>query len=275
MTYSTFMVHLDLDESNDARLHVAGDLAEQFDAKLIGVAACQPQPSVYADGSFAHGLVEKLRGDAEVKMNTLKQRFTTAFQNRIKEVEWRSAFATPVDFVAHEARAADLVITGADRSGALADPLWRLDPSELVMKLGRPMMVVPPEVDRLKLASVVVGWKDTREARRAVVDALPLLQKAKEVTVVEIIESDSDRAAAGRRVADVAAWLGRHQIDASHMVPNHRGDAVEQLIRHASDIEADIIVAGAYGHTRMREWIFGGVTMDLITKSDRCSLLSH
>jgi nucleotide-binding universal stress UspA family protein len=275
MTYSTLMVHLDLDEPNDARLHIAGDLAEQFDAKLIGIASCQPQPSVYADGSFAHGLVEQLRKEAEEKLRSLQQRFTTAFQNRIKDVEWRSAFATPVDYVAHEARAADLVITGADRSGALADPLWRLDPSELVMKLGRPMMVVPPEVDRLKLASVVVGWKDTREARRAVVDALPLLQKAKEVTVVEIIESDSDRAAAGRRVADVAAWLGRHQIDASHMVPNHRGDAVEQLIRHASDVEADIIVAGAYGHTRMREWIFGGVTMDLITKGDRCSLLSH
>ena len=275
MTYSTLMVHLDLDEPNDARLHIAGDLAEQFDAKLIGIASCQPQPSVYADGSFAHGLVEQLRKEAEGKLHSLQQRFKTAFQNRIKDVEWRSAFATPVDYVAHEARAADLVITGADRSGALNDPLWRLDPSELVMKLGRPMMVVPPEVDRLKLASVVVGWKDTREARRAVVDALPLLQKAKEVAVVEIIESDGDRAAAGRRVADVAAWLGQHQIDACHMVPNHRGDAVEQLIRHASDIEADIIVAGAYGHTRMRDWIFGGVTMDLITKSNRCSLLSH
>jgi nucleotide-binding universal stress UspA family protein len=137
------------------------------------------------------------------------------------------------------------------------------------------MLVVPPEVDRLTLGSVVVGWKDTREARRAVVDALPLLQKAKEVTVVEMIANDGDRAAASRRVADVAAWLGRHQVDASHMVPNHRGDAVEQLIRHASDIEADIIVAGAYGHTRMREWIFGGVTRDLVPKSNRCSLLSH
>jgi len=59
------------------------------------------------------------------------------------------------------------------------------------------------------------------------------------------------------------------------MVPNLRGDAVEQLISHASDIEADMIVAGAYGHTRMREWIFGGVTRDLITKSNRCSFLSH
>lgn len=275
MTYSTVMVHLDLDESNDARLHVAGDLAEQFDAKLIGIASCQPQPSVYAEGAFAQTLVRQLEAEANEKLRSLEQRFKTAYQNRIDNVEWRSAYAVPTDYVAREARAADLVVTGADRVGGLSDPLWRLDPSELVMKLGRPMMVVPPEADRLKLASVVVGWKDTREARRAIVDALPLLQRAKEVTVVEIIEDDGDRAAAGCHVADVSAWLGRHQVDACHMVPNHRGDAVEQLVRHASDIEADLIVAGAYGHTRLREWIFGGVTRDLITKSDRCALLSH
>ena len=275
MKYSSVMVHLDLDEPNDARLHVAGDLAEQFDAKLIGIACCQPQPSVYADGILAQSLVRQLETEANEKLQKLEQRFRTACQNRVENVEWRRAYAMPADYVAHEARAADLVITGADRVGGLSDPLWRLDPSELVMKLGRPMMVVPPEVDRLKLSSVVVGWKDTREARRAVVDALPLLQKAKEVTVVEIIEGDGDRAAAGRRVADVAAWLGCHQVDACHMVPNHRGDAVEQLIRHASEIEADMIVAGAYGHTRMREWIFGGVTWDLITRSTHCSLLSH
>jgi nucleotide-binding universal stress UspA family protein len=275
MTYSSLMVYLDLYQSNDARLHVAGDLAEQFDAKLIGIACCQPQPTVYADGSFAQGLVAKLRAEAEEKLQSLQKRFTTAFENRVKDVEWRAAFAAPADFVAHEARSADLVITGADQSGALSDPMWRLDPSELVMRLGRPMLVVPPEVDRLKLSNVVVGWKDTREARRAVVDALPLLQKAKEVTVVEIVEQDRDRAAAARRVADVAAWLGRHGVDACHMVPTLRGDAVEQLARHASDIEADIIVAGAYGHTRMREWIFGGVTRDLVAASRRCSFLSH
>src|SRR5262249_48149892 len=109
----------------------------------------------------------------------------------------------------------------------------------------------------------------------AVVDALPLLQRVKEVTVAEIIENDGDRAAAGHRVADVAAWLGRHQVDTCYVVPNQRGDTVEQLIRHASDLEADIIVAGAYTHTRMREWVFGGVTRTLITKSDRCAVLSH
>jgi len=275
MTYSSVMVHLDLDESNDARLHVAGDLAEQFDAKLIGIAGCQPQPSVYADGILAQRFVRELEAEANEKLIRLEQRFRNAYQNRISNIEWRRAYGVPADFVAREARAANLVITGADRVGGFSDPLWRLDPSELVMKLGRPMMVVPPEADRLSLASVVVGWKDTREAQRATLDALPLLQKAKEVTVVEIIPDDGDRSAASRRVANVAAWLSRQQVDAYHKVAIHRGDAVEQLLHHASDIGADIIVAGAYGHTRVRERIFGGVTRDLITKSDRCAVLSH
>jgi nucleotide-binding universal stress UspA family protein len=269
------MVHLDLEESNDARLHVAGDLAEQFNAKLIGIACCQPQPSIYANGSFAQSLVQQLRAEAEEKMDQLHQRFTAAFQNRVKDTEWRSAFAEPADYVVRQARAADLVITGTDQGGVLMDSLWRLDPSELVMKLGRPMMVVPPAVDRLKLSSVVIGWKDARESRRAIVDALPLLQKAKEVTVVEIVENDDDRSAAAHRVTDVVAWLARHNVDAYHRVPTLRGNAVEQLEAQASEIGADVIVAGAYGHTRLSEWVFGGVTRDLITRSRQCSFLSH
>jgi nucleotide-binding universal stress UspA family protein len=275
MTYSSLMVHLDLYHPNDARLHVAGDLAEQFDSKLIGIASCLPQPSIYADGTFAQGIVRQLEAEASEKLAELEGRFRTACQNRIKDIEWRSAYALPADYVAREARAADLVITGADRVGGLGDPLWRLDSSELLMNLGRPMMVVPPEVDRLKLSSVVVGWKDTREARRAVVDALPLLQRANEVTVVEIIENDDDRRSAARRTSDVVAWLERHKVHACHLVPNRRGNAVEQLASHASDIGADVIVAGAYGHTRLREWVFGGVTRDLITNSKVCSVLSH
>jgi nucleotide-binding universal stress UspA family protein len=153
--------------------------------------------------------------------------------------------------------------------------MWRLDPSELVMKLGRPMIVVPAGIRRLNLRSVVVGWKDTRETRRAVVDALPLLQKAEKVSVVEIVENDEARPGAGRHVEEVAAWLRRHHVDSRHSVPAGRGNAAEQLASHASDVAADLIVAGAYGHTRLREWVFGGVTNDLMTSSARCALLSH
>ena len=110
MTYSSLMVRLDLNQSNDARLHVAVDLAEHFDARLIGIACCQPQPSVYADGAFAPSLLERAEAEANDKLVQLERRFRTAYQNRIKDIEWRGAFAHPLDYVAGEARSADLLI---------------------------------------------------------------------------------------------------------------------------------------------------------------------
>jgi nucleotide-binding universal stress UspA family protein len=134
---------------------------------------------------------------------------------------------------------------------------------------------VPPEAEWLKLDRILVAWKDTREARRAILDALPLLQKAVEVNVVEIIEDGSTPAAVKTRVDDVVTWLGGHNIKARGSAPAAVEDASAQIETIASTIQADLIVAGAYGHTRFSEWAFGGVTRDLLTKSTRCSVLSH
>jgi nucleotide-binding universal stress UspA family protein len=125
----------------------------------------------------------------------------------------------------------------------------------------------------LKLGNVVVAWKDTREARRAVVDALPLLHRAKDVTVVEVVEDNDHRAAAQMRVGDVAAWLGRHAITGVGRVI-HAIEEMQELDRLWQNA-CDLMVAGAYGHTRFREWVLGGMTRNLLTRSRRCSLLSH
>ena len=273
MTYSTLMVHLELEHPNDTRLQIAGDLAEQFDAKLIGIAAAAPQPGHYAEGAFARGLVEGARSEIKQRMTETEERFRGALQKRVRDIEWRAAMARPTQYVAREARAADLVIVGANRDSVLLDPLRRLDPSDLVMQVGRPIFVVPPEAEYLKLNSVMVAWKDTREARRAVADALPLLHKAKEVNVVEIIAGHADRAAAQNRVNDVAAWLARHDIAAVGKVM-HAGDEddqIDKIWKHG----ADLVVAGAYGHSRFREWVLGGVTRNLLTRSRHCALLAH
>jgi len=266
------MVHLELEHSNDARLQIAGDLAEQFNARLIGIAACDPHPSYYADGGFAHGLVEREQERVEKNMTETEARFRAAVGQRARDIEWRSAIARPTEYVAREARAADLVITGADRDGVL-NPLRRLDPSDLVMQAGRPIFLVPPEAEYLKLQHVLVAWKDTREARRAVADALPLLHKAKEVSILEVVEGNANRSAAQDRVKDVAAWLDRHGILAFPRVM-HAADEADQIDKIWKS-EADLVVAGAYGHTRLREWVFGGVTRNLITRSTRCSFLTH
>jgi len=273
MSFSTLMVHLELEHSNDARLQIAGDLAEQFDANLIGIAAANPQPAHYAGGAFAQGLVNQLRSEIKKRMVETEKRFRSATQHRSPKIEWRCAMARPLEYVTSQARAADLIITGVNRDGLLLDPLRRLDPSDLVMEAGRPIFVVPPEAEYLKLTNGLVAWKDTREARRAVADALPLLHKAKEVAVVEVIEDDANRSEAHARVDDVAAWLGRHGILAFGRVLHaiEEKQQIEQIWQYGPDF----IVAGAYVHTRLGEWVFGGFTQSLLTRSRHCSFVAH
>jgi nucleotide-binding universal stress UspA family protein len=276
MTYATLMVHLDVDHPNDTRLRIAGELAEQFNAGVIGVAACELVQSPYfAEGAVAAELIEKDRALLRKRIDVLQDAFRAALKGRAREIAWRSDIALPTDYVVRAARAADLIITGANRDGALLDPVRRLDPSELVIRAGRPVFVVPQQAEHLALNRVMVAWKDTREARRAVVDALPLLAKAKDVVVVEVVEEDDQRAAARARIDEVVAWLAHHGISATARVPTPSRDVVPKLEAVADELGIDLVVAGAYGHTRLREWVLGGVTRHLVTRSRRCSLLSH
>jgi hypothetical protein len=168
MTFSTLMVHLELEHLNDARLQITGDLAEKFNAKVIGIAAADPQPPDYAGGSVARGFVKHEQIEVKKRIEEAEARFRSAIDGRARDIEWRSALERPNDYVAREARAADLIIAGSNRDGVLFDRLRRIDPSDLVMMAGRPVLLVPPEVQDLKLGKVLVAWKDTREARRAV-----------------------------------------------------------------------------------------------------------
>jgi nucleotide-binding universal stress UspA family protein len=120
-----------------------------------------------------------------------------------------------------------------------------------------------------------VAWKDTRECRRAVRDALPLLQRANEVLLVGIDEGESE-SSAKKTLSDVATYLLRHRIAAAHEIwrPT-RGPVPAELLHLVEDERADLIVAGGYGRTRLGEWIFGGVTHELLTSSPVCCMLSH
>lgn len=276
MTYKTVMVGLALGQPNDARLEVAAQLAERFGARVIGVAAAEFSPPPYfTEGGPAQKLIDQGWAAVKNRLKDLESEFRAAMQNRSLEVEWRCAEDFPTRFIARQARACDILVVGEAASGGLVDPFVQIDPSDLVMQVGRPLLVVPETCNWLDLRNVLVAWKDTAEARRAVTAALPLLRKSTEVTIVEIVEDEANRAAALLRVDDVAAWLSRHGVQASQQVPAQCGDAATQLERIASDVGAGVVIAGAYGHSRLSEWILGGVTRRLISPSNRCSLLSH
>jgi len=271
------MVSLALDQPNDARLAVGCQIAERFDAGLVGiVAAVFSPPPYFAIGEEAQNLIDQGQASIERRISELESQFREVTKNRAAHVEWRCAVDFPARYVLKEARCADIIVSGG-RSDAFSDPFGSLVPRDMVMETGRPLLVVPDSVDWLDPRSVLVAWKDTPEARRAIVAALPLLCKAKDVTVVEILETKGDRTAAVERVRDVVAWLSRHGVPASELVASLDDDqnAADGLDVQAANVGAGVIVAGAYGHSRFRELILGGVTHHLITQTARCALLAH
>ena len=276
MTHSTFMVHLELGKSNAGLLRVAGELAQRFEAGIIGIAAYQPMLLLYSGGAVMSGdASEQDRAQDEAAMRAAKAEFRTAFQGHSGFLEWRSTvtYAPRSDYLVCEALSADLFITGVT-SSALLSAAPPVSTGELIMQLGRPALIVPSAAQTLQLDRVIVAWKDTREMRRAALDALPLLQKSSHIRVVGIA-AEQDLPATREQLDDVAGWLKRHGVSAECHAECSTGNDAEQLHAIAREQAADVVVAGAYGHNRMREWAFGGVTRDLLLRAERCSLLSH
>jgi len=276
MTYKTLMLHLDLGRPNAGLLSIVGDLAAKFRASVIGIAACQPLQLAYGDGYVSGDVIEQDQVEIQKEVADAEREYRSALQAHAGNLIWRSNVTMePLsDYIAREARSADLVITSVDIGASLFDTSKHMNVSDLVMRVGRPVLIVPADTDVLKLEGVVVAWKDTREARRATLDALPLLKVAAHVTVVEIAATDG-LAAARRRLTDVVAWLERHGVIAEPLAVAAIGDDADQLARFVQEHQVDVLVAGAYGHSRLREWVLGGVTHDLLMSAACCSRVSH
>lgn len=156
-----------------------------------------------------------------------------------------------------------------------SDYFHYLDSDEAIPRMGRPTLSVPEGVTKLSADRVVIGWKDTREARQAVRDALPFLIRASKVTIAEICASDEQDVAA-HRLRDVAGYLERHCVNCQFEVRVHTAEPdAEYLIRLARTEGADLIVTGGYGHSRLGEWMFGGMTRGLLQQAPICLLMSH
>jgi nucleotide-binding universal stress UspA family protein len=144
-----------------------------------------------------------------------------------------------------------------------------------MLRLGRPVLSVPERVTEISADRIVVGWKDTREARLAVQQALPLLTRASRVTIVELCALDQQDAARAR-VREVSKHLESHGASSQHDVRVHSAESdAHFLIRLAREENADLIVTGGYGHSRLGEWIFGGMTRGLLREAPIGLMMSH
>lgn len=280
MTYAAILVQVEADPDCRPRIVLAAELTRRFGAALVGVAARDLTPPV-APGTAGPVLVaavlDRQQEEIEADLAEAEREFRAATDGCGQPVTWHASLGDPAEMVALHGRAADLLVVGRRPETSPAQVTRRADPGDVLMQAGRPVLVVPPGISRLEARNVVVAWKDTREARRAVLDALPFLQQAAGVLVLAVCERDEDLGAARTGAQEVAAHLSRHGVKAAtpDARPVREASVAAELLLAAEQRDADLIVAGAYGHTRLREWAFGGVTRSLIRHGTKCCLLSH
>jgi nucleotide-binding universal stress UspA family protein len=284
MGLASIMVHVGTDGGVHGRVDIARSLATRFDAGLIGIAGQAPPPIVSGD---IVGETNRQTGGDIVEGDEIEQPDTTAIVSWLAAlgdafraeagnnagVTFRTAVEQPTAFIVREARAADLVILGRAAASDIAERA--VDPANVLIGCGRPLLIVPDAVGTLSAERIVVGWKETREARRAVHDALALLKRAREVTIAAV-EEPNQGAADSAPLDDVAAYLARHGVTVgAALTRGFAGSVGEALGVIAAEKGADLIVAGGYGRSRLSERVFGGVTRDLLSHSPLCCLLSH
>lgn len=275
MTYAAVITHVQSDDRTTPRLACAVEVAKRFNAALIGLGAEMVPPQAYAADGYAmdSNWVVAMRETIEESLKRAHQRFKDASAELGQPTRWLHGLQQPAPALAVASRAADIIVAGgAPRS--LHDRYRDCTPAELAITSGRPVLVAPPQLRPLAGDHVLLAWKDTREARRAMSDALPFFERAEAVTVAAVCPS-ADAADAKLQVEDVASALRWRGVKA-------RGKVVEQahpngfhVLAEAQGEGADLIVCGAYGHSRLGEWVFGGVTADLLAQEEVFLLLSH
>ncbi|WP_336490378.1 universal stress protein [Methylobacterium nigriterrae] len=270
MSYANILVALDRGAAARDRVRLAGDLARRFGALLTGVAARRiPGPIAVNDIHEAQAIYAKEEADLANELAEVRD----VFEHNGGEVEmaWHSAADSPSTLVVEKARAADLVVLGL-RGPADGDPGdMAVLPGPVLMEVGRPVLVVPSGIAALNAARVVVAWKDTPETRRAVSGALPLIKRAEQVFVATV---GADARIEGAE--EVTGHLARHGARAEpQLLPRPSLSEIGEILRFAEAQRADLVVMGAYGHSRLREWIFGGATRDILQTTPICCLLSH
>ena len=275
MTYKTIMVQIDIDGSSIPRLTFAWDLARRFEADLIAFAAAEARIMVPGDpnGMIATEIMRQRTEEIEERLKLLEREFHSVLQGDSR-ASWRGLEGNPTRLLTLHSRAADLVVTGAPAVGVGADHLRTVDAGSLILSAGRPILLASDGYIPIKAERVLVAWKDAREARRAVIDAIPFLTAAREVIVATINEGDHQSARDSS--ADVVRFLTKHGAKVrSEIVDVSGAYKPDALVEVAREVEADLIVSGGYGHGRLREWAFGGVTRSLLQTGSLHRLFSN
>ena len=275
MKRDTMLVHLDIDSTPAPMIDFALDLADKLEMDVIGFSAAQPGLLIPGDidGSASIEAMKLETKEIEARLKLLEETFSKATQGA-RFASWRSEVGGPTQALLTQARAAGIVVTSTPSADLLPDFQRTVDPGTLVLAAGKPVLFAMGGLSHLTGKNIVVAWKDTRESRRAVADAMPFLRRAENV-VVTIIE-ESSLADARRSAEDVANYLVKLGVRArSEVIEVSSSQTADALVEAARTFDADLLVSGGYGHSRVREWVFGGVTRSLLNNSSINRLMSN
>ena len=281
MSYKDLLVVLDSEAPARRRIDIAAALAERFDAHLVGLYPL-PIPEVprhfgYYDPALLDPFFGELRGRARETADKLREVFEHVTSLRSLSAEWRVIAEGPEADPALHARYVDLTILGQLDPDRGETEMIRPRPEQVTLASGRPILVVP-YAGRFETVGrrVLIGWNATREAARAVNDAMPLLAAAEAVTVLTIDPREGPDGHGELPGADISLHLARHgvkaEIERTVSADLPVGDV---LLSRAADLGADLLVMGAYGHSRARELLLGGATRSLLRSMTVPVLMSH
>jgi nucleotide-binding universal stress UspA family protein len=281
MSYKDLLVVLDSEPTARGRLDLAAALAERFAAHLVGLYPLptpqRPRELGYYDPALLDPFYENLRERARAAAETVREQFEHAASLRGISAEWRLIPEGPEADPALHARYADLTILGQLDPDRAETEMLRPRPEQVTLTSGRPILLVP-YAGRFEAVGkrVVIAWNSSREAARAVHDAMPLLAAAEAVTVLTIDAREGPQGHGEMPGADISLHLARHGVKVQ-IERTVSGDLPigEVLLSRLADLAADLLVMGAYGHSRMRELLLGGATRSLLRSMTVPVLMSH
>jgi nucleotide-binding universal stress UspA family protein len=279
MSYKTLLVHLDNSRSCAKRIDVALDLAERFDAHLVGLfVMADPVVPTFVMAQMPSSTLESQRAAMRERADQALADFEERARRGGRSVESRRALAYAEDVpetIALHARYSDLVIMGqhdADDPGTMAEGTLE----QALLGAGRPVLVVPYIGAKSFGRTVLLAWDASREAARAATDALPLLRQADKVIVLTVNPKKSRAAHGEQPGADIALALARHGVKAEAEAITVRDVGIDDaILSRVADEGVDMLVMGCYGHARLRELIMGGTTRHILQHMTVPALMTH
>lgn len=279
MSYKTILVHVDQSEHTASRVRIAAEIAVMENAHLIGAAMTGISRFAYQDGES--GLAGTMLANHADSIYQHANDALALFENIAAKAGAMSCEKRLLNDDAHgglclQAGFCDLIVLGQiDPDETFASTLSDL-PEHVVLNGGRPVLIVPHS-GRFdgSYNRILVAWDGSREATRALTDAIPLLRRAKNVTVA-LLNPDVGAETHGEQPgADIALFLARHDIRIEVMQQKTDIDVGNALLSLVTDLGSDLIVMGGYGHTRFREALLGGVTRTVLQTMTVPVLMSH